>query len=109
MIRTWSSAVTVAPIALPRTMPVRPIGATRISRRNPNSRSQTTDTPAKSELVSTDWATMPGYMKAMKSTPGASDPMIWPNPAPKITRNISGNARLDTIRERSFTKRSSSR
>jgi hypothetical protein len=45
-MRTWRSAVAVAPIVLPRTIPVRPMGATRISRRKPYSRSQTTETPA---------------------------------------------------------------
>ena len=59
---TWTEAWSVAPKALPSTMPVREMGATRISRRKPYSRSQTTEMPANSEVVSTVMAMMPGYM-----------------------------------------------
>ena len=104
-----SNATTVPPAAFPNTIPVRPRGATRISLRKPYSRSQTTEMPAKSELVSTVMAMMPGYMNWMKFTPRANGPMTLVKPAPKITRKRSGIAKLDSIRERSLTKRRISR
>ena len=109
MTETWSRATTHAPRAFPSTIPVRPSGATSSSRRNPNSRSHTIETPANREVVSTPMAMIPGYMNWMKSTPGATEPMRLPNPAPKMTRKISGWANEPTRRDRSFTNRSSSR
>ena len=54
----------VATIAPPRHLPqmieAREIGATIISRRNPNSRSQTSEMPANAAVNSTDVASTPG-------------------------------------------------
>jgi len=47
---------------LPSTIPLRGSEATKISRRNPLSRSLTTDAPLNRDVVSTACATMPGYM-----------------------------------------------
>ena len=105
----WPKATIEPPMALPRTTPVRLMGATSTSLRKPNSRSQTMETPAKREFVSTVMAMMPGYINIMKSTPGVSVPMMLLKPAPKIRRNISGKANDETMRGRSCVKRSSSR
>ena len=59
------TATVALPAALPSTMPLRPSGATRISFKNPNSRSQTIDKPDITELMSTVMAIMPGYINWM--------------------------------------------
>ena len=105
---TWSIATAAAPIALPRTNPVRLSGATRISRRKPLSRSDTTETPANSENQHRlrDDARVHEREQVHLASHLADVP---PNPAPKMTRNRIGNTRLAAIRVRSLTKLSRSR
>jgi hypothetical protein len=60
MIVPWTVAMLAPPAALPTTIADRLTGATSISRRNPNSRSQTIDMAEKIAIVTTLIATMPG-------------------------------------------------
>ena len=110
MTAPCTMAVKEPPAALPMTMPTLLRGATRTSLRKPNSRSQTTDIPAKRDDMTTVMAMMPGYMNCTKLTsPPPRSPMIRLKPAPKTTRNVRGKAKEENRRERSAMKRSISR
>jgi hypothetical protein len=56
----WKVATVAPPRHLPITMAQRRTGATSISRRKPNSRSQTIDAAEKMAVNSTDMASTPG-------------------------------------------------
>ncbi len=56
----WNVAIVAPPRHLPITIGARLTGATRISRRKPNSRSQTIDPAEKMAVNSTDIASTPG-------------------------------------------------
>ena len=60
MMRPCIVAMVAPPKHLPITIEARLIGATSISRRNPNSRSQTIEAAEKIAVNSTDMASTPG-------------------------------------------------
>ena len=86
-------------------------GATSISRRKPNSRSQTIEMPAKAAVKSTEIAMTPGNRNVVNATDPAPSllPSNEPSPVPSTNRNSSGWASDDRMRERSLTKRIISR
>ena len=61
------------PRHLPTRIDDRGTGATSISRRKPNSRSQTIEMPAKIAVNSVEVATMPGNRNVLKSTPPVAE------------------------------------
>ena len=60
MMMPWKVAMVAPPKILPITMADRLTGATSISRRNPNSRSQTIEAAEKMAVNMTDMASTPG-------------------------------------------------
>ena len=56
----WNVAIVAPPRHLPITIDARLTGATRISRRKPNSRSHTIEAAEKMAVNSTDMASTPG-------------------------------------------------
>src|SRR4051794_15713352 len=102
----------VATIAPPRHFPqmmeAREIGATIISRRKPNSRSQTSEMPANAAVKSTDVASTPGNRNVRKLVPPPVSTML-PSPVPITKMNSSGCSSMVTMRALSCLKRSSSR
>ena len=60
MMMPWKVAMVAPPNILPITMADRLTGATSISRRNPNSRSQTIEAAEKIAVNMTDIASTPG-------------------------------------------------
>jgi hypothetical protein len=60
MMMPWKVAMVAPPRHLPMTMADRLTGATSISRRNPNSRSQTIEAAEKMAVNMTDIASTPG-------------------------------------------------
>jgi hypothetical protein len=86
----------------------REIGATIISRRNPNSRSHTSEMPAKAAVNSTEVASTPGNRNVGKLMSPPVSTML-PSPVPITKMNSSGCSSIDSIRARSCRKRSSSR
>ena len=88
---------------------VRLIGATSISRRNPNSLSHTTDTPENTAVNMTDVASTPGNRKVRKSTPSVPGWTTRDRPVPRTNSHRRGWTMPATIRRRSVTHRSSSR
>ena len=106
----WNVATVAPPRHLPMTIADRLTGATSISRRKPNSRSQTIEAAEKMAVNSTDMASTPGYTNVLKLMPGGSP---WPasedRPVPSTNRNSTGWTRLVTARSRSLLNRISSR
>src|SRR5215207_4317157 len=102
----------VATIAPPRHLPqmidAREIGATIISRRKPNSRSQTSEMPEKAAVTSTDVASTPGKRNVRKLVPPPVSTML-PSPVPITKMNSSGWSSMVTMRALSCLRRSSSR
>ncbi|HEY4662213.1 MAG TPA: hypothetical protein VIH07_00895 [Candidatus Humimicrobiaceae bacterium] len=76
----WNMAIEEPPRSFPTTIEVLEIGATRISLRNPNSRSQTIDIALKKEVKSTVIPTIPGNIKSRKSLPP---------PPPKVLKELA--------------------
>lgn len=85
-----NDAMVVAAKALPIAMEVREMGATNISLRKPNSRSQTVEIVEKNATLITLMAIMPGYMNCIKSRPKLPFASVPWSPEPKMTRNIMG-------------------
>ena len=83
-------ATEAPPRHLPKRIEVVEIGATSISRRKPNSRSQTIEMPANAAVNSTDIASTPGNRKVLKSTPPVPAETRAPSPPPSTNRNSSG-------------------
>src|SRR4029453_6785831 len=108
MIRLWR----VATVAPPRHLPVRMdtvlTGATSISRRKPNSRSQTMEMPENAAVNSTEGASTPGNRKVGKS-PSPGEPISAERTVASTNRNSTGWTSEETIRERSRPKRIISR
>src|SRR3954447_2091027 len=102
----------VATIAPPRHLPqmieLREIGATIISRRKPNSRSQTSEMPANAAVNSTDVARTPGKRNVRKLVPPPVSTML-PSPVPITKMNSTGCSIIVTMRALSCLRRSSSR
>jgi hypothetical protein len=86
----WIDAIEVAPKVLPNAMAERETGATKISFRKPNSRSQTVEMVEKKATPITDIAKIPGYINFTKSTPKFPAAKVDCKPKPKIAKNISG-------------------
>ena len=84
-------------------------GATSISRRKPNSRSQTIEMPAKAAVNSTDIESTPGNRKVLKSTPPVPACISEPSPLPRTKRNSSGWITEEMTRVMSRRKRIISR
>ncbi len=105
-------ACSVAEVAPPRHLPMMiaafEIGATSISRRKPNSRSQTSEMPANTAMNSTDIASTPGNRNVLKSTSSLVETTL-PRPVPITKRNSSGCSSIATMRARSWVKRMISR
>jgi len=76
-------------------------GATSISRRNPNSRSHTTDAAENIAVNSTDVASTPGKMNVFRFTPPVEALVSDDRPVPRTKRNSSGWTRKATMRMRS--------
>ncbi len=109
MIVPWMVATVAPPRHLPITRALRRTGATSISRRKPNSRSQTIETAEKIDVNSTAMASTPGKMKVRKSILPPELGSMRASPLPSTSRNSSGWARLVTMRARLRRKRISSR
>jgi hypothetical protein len=88
---------------------VRGIGATSISRRKPNSRSQTIEMPAKIAVNSVEVATMPGNRNVLKSTPPVAERVSPDSPLPSTNSSSSGCARPEISRPFDRTNRIISR
>ena len=85
-------------------------GATSISRRNPNSRSQTIDAAENIAVNSTAIDSAPGYMKVRRLTFCDDEPLvIVESPVPSTKRNSTGWISDVTMRSRSRLKRIISR
>jgi hypothetical protein len=97
MMAAWTVATVPPPRIFPMTRAVRPIGATSISRRKPNSRSHTIDTAEKMAVNRTVMARMPGNMNVRKSKP-APPGISLASPVPRTNRNRIGCTREVTIR-----------
>ena len=108
MIVPWKVATVAPPAHLPTTIAPRRTGATSISRRKPNSRSQTIEIAENSAVNRTVIAITPGNMKVRKSTPPLEG-SIRARPLPRMKRNSTGCINEVTIRSRLRAKRSSSR
>src|SRR4029450_702696 len=108
MIRLWRVATVAPPRHLPVRMAVVLTGATTISRRNPNSRSQTIEMPENAAVNSTEVASTPGNRKVRKST-SPLEAISDDRPVPSTNRNRTGWASEERIRERSRPKRITSR
>ena len=81
----WKVATVAPPRHLPSTSALRRTGATSISRKNPNSRSQTMESAEKMAVNSTVMPSTPGKMKVRKSTlppPGT----MGERPVPRMNR-----------------------
>ncbi len=91
---------------MPITIELRRTGATIISRRKPNSRSQTSEAALKTAVNITDMQRMPGKMNVVRST---SPPTTESRPAPSANRNSIGWISDVTIRIRSCLNRINSR
>ena len=102
MMTPWKVAIVAPPRVLPTTIADRLTGATSISRRKPNSRSQTIDAAENTAVNRTDMASTPGKMNVRKFTPGG---MLLPasedRPVPSTSRNSSGWISDVTARSRS--------
>src|SRR5215218_2535567 len=101
-------ATMAPPRHFPQMMEAREIGATIISRRKPNSRSQTSEMPAKAAVNSTDVASTPGYRNVRKLVPPPVSTML-PRPVPITKMNSTGCSSMVTMRALSCLRRSSSR
>src|SRR5215211_2056095 len=108
MIRLWRVATVAPPRHLPVRMAVVETGATSISRRKPNSRSQTIEIPENAAVNSTEVASTPGNRKVRKST-SPLEAISDDRPVPSTNRNSTGWTSEETIRERSRPKRIISR
>src|SRR4029453_2866575 len=108
MIRLWRGATVAPPRHLPVRMDTVLTGATSISRRKPNSRSQTMEMPENAAVNSTEVASTPGNRKVRKST-SPEEPISDDRPVPSTNRNSTGWTSEETIRERSRPKRIISR
>ncbi len=108
MIRLWRVATVAPPRHLPVRMAVVLTGATSISRRKPNSRSQTIEMPENAAVNSTEVASTPGNRKVRKST-SPLEAISDDSPVPSTNRNSTGWTSEETIRERSRPKRIISR
>src|SRR5215218_11286156 len=108
MIRLWRVATVAPPRHLPVRMAVVETGATSISRRKPNSRSQTIEMPENAAVNSTEVASTPGNRKVRKST-SPLEAISDDRPVPSTNRNSTGWTSEETIRERSRPKRIISR
>src|SRR3954463_2637482 len=86
----------------------RDIGATIISRRKPNSRSQTSEMPANAAVNSTEVASTPGKRNVRKLVPPPVSTML-PRPVPITKMNSTGCSIIVTMRALSCFSRSSSR
>src|SRR5215218_3747689 len=107
-IRLCPVATIAPPRHLPQMIEAREIGATIISRRKPNSRSQTSEMPAKAAVNSTDVASTPGYRNVRKLVPPPVSTML-PRPVPITKMNSTGCSSIVTMRALSCLRRSSSR
>src|SRR6202161_2435305 len=106
----WNVATVAPPRHLPMTIADMLTGGTSISRRNPNSRSQTIEAAEKMAVNSTDMASTPGYTNVLKLMPGGSPcPASEDRPVPRTNRNNTGWTRLVTARSRSLLNLISSR
>ncbi len=108
MIAPWMVATVAPPRHLPSTRVQRCTGATSISRRKPNSRSQTMEIAEKIEVKSTVMPSTPGNMKVRKSKWSALE-MTVDSPVPRMNKNSTGWASEVRIRIRLRRKRISSR
>src|SRR5215217_9359706 len=108
MIRLWRVATVAPPRHLPVRMAVVETGATSISRRKPNSRSQTIEMPENAAVNSTEVASTPGNRKVRKSM-SPLEAISDDSPVPSTNRNSTGWTSEETIRERSRPKRIISR
>src|SRR5215213_10822810 len=108
MIRLWRVATVAPPRHLPVRMAVVETGATSISRRKPNSRSQTIEIPENAAVNSTEVASTPGNRKVRKST-SPLEAISDDRPVPSTNRNSTGWTSEEMIRERSRPKRIISR
>ncbi len=98
----WKVAIVAPPRHLPITIAARLTGATSISRRKPNSRSQTIDAAENTAVNRTDMASTPGKMNVLKFTPGGMlPPASEDRPVPSTSRNSSGWISDVTARSRS--------
>src|SRR5947209_4043731 len=109
MMTAWTVDTMAPPRHLPAMIDVRRMGATSISRRNPNSRSHTTDTPEKTAVNITDVARTPGNRNVRKSTPWVLEDTTLDRPVPSTNSHSSGWMSPASRRRRSLTQRSSSR
>ena len=106
----WKVAIVAPPRHLPITIADRLTGATSISRRKPNSRSQTIEAAENTAVNRTDMASTPGKMNVLKSTPaGKLRPASEDSPVPRTSRNSSGWISDVTARSRSRRNLISSR
>jgi hypothetical protein len=80
IIAPWNMAIVEPPSSFPTTIELREIGATRISLKKPNSRSQTIDIALKKEVKRTVIPTMPGNIKSRNSLPP---------PPPKVLKELA--------------------
>ena len=94
---------------MPTTIDDRRTGATSISRRNPNSRSITSDIALNIALNTSAMQMTPGKMKVLRSTPSVDAAASVCSPAPSTNRNSSGWISIVAIRMRSVVKRIRSR
>ena len=97
------------PKHLPSTSELRRTGATIISRRKPNSRSQTSEAAENMAVNMTAMHSTPGYTNVRRLTPWVPAEAIRESPVPRTNRNRNGCIRAVRMRRRSWLKRISSR
>ncbi len=94
---------------MPTTIDERRTGATSISRRNPSSRSITSEIALNIALKTSAMQRIPGKMNVLSSTPPVDAAASVCSPAPSTNRNSSGWTSIVAIRMRSVAKRIRSR
>ena len=94
---------------MPSTSEPRHTGATIISRKKPNSRSQTSEAAENMAVNITAMHSTPGYTNVRRLTPCVPAAAIRDRPVPSTNRNRNGWTSAVMIRSRSRPKRISSR
>ncbi len=97
------------PRHLPTTIDDRRTGATISSRRNPSSRSQTSDAALKMALYTSAMPRTPGNMNVVRPTPSVDESESVCSPGPRTNRNSSGWISHATMPMGSLAKRIRSR
>src|SRR4051812_27808115 len=88
--RPCAPATVAPPKHLPMTSELRRTGATIISRRKPNSRSQTSDAAENIAVNSTAMHSTPGYTNVRRLTPCVPPEVRRDSPDPSTKRNRNG-------------------